>query len=183
MQAHLEALPQFMCELMVWNSGTVTENQSTSSTCRLQDLQGMNSKASQRTKQKDSLSQAGPGPQPRYFFWWDVVRRVQKTATMTTMTMVMTPTDTMITSSMLLSRGDVGLPWGLLLPARVGRRGKAHLLHRKSKQRPPKTAGRSAGGEGLRSSVCFFGICQLFLSHCSSGSWSIDPFPTKSIKI
>lgn len=37
--------------------------------------------------------------------------------------MVMTPTDTMITRSMLLSKGEVGLPWGLLLPVRVGRKG------------------------------------------------------------
>ena len=41
---------------------------------------------------------------------------MQKTAMTTTTTMVTTPTETMMTSSMLLSRGEVGLPWGLLLP-------------------------------------------------------------------
>lgn len=49
------------------------------------------------------------------------MRLVQKTAMTTTATMVMTPAETMITSSTLLSRGDVGLPWGLLLPRRAKR--------------------------------------------------------------
>lgn len=74
-----------------------------------------------KTEATYKKKQTKPGLHVRdpYFFWWEVVRRVQKTAMTTTTTIVMTPTETMMTSSMLLSRGEVGLPWGLLLPVQV----------------------------------------------------------------
>lgn len=80
----------------------------------------LHAQKSQRSKKIDTKNLRATFGEP-YFFWWEVVRLVQKTAMITTTTMVMTPTETMMTSSILLSRGEVGLPWGLLLP-REGRK-------------------------------------------------------------
>lgn len=84
---------------------------------------------------------------------------------MTTMTMVMTPTDTMITSSMLLSRGDVGLPWGLLLPGRVGEERKGSFMTQEKQAVLIKDTWNPADqqeGMDLTRNVCF-----LAFANCS----------------